>query len=178
MTKEISTHGWVSLELWDNTLEECITRWNHNKWGLSKDNKNNIKDVFFYGIQTTHENKLEIFTFSDSYIFIELNNVEKLPPQTKIPGSVDWVRIKKKPVSKPIIFPDNEISSIKDSVNTKIETIVDSFKEGKKARVIDGLYKGMEGIVSSKNKINIKLNFYLNSRNFEADLPFWFLQRD
>jgi transcription antitermination factor NusG len=180
MAKETKTaSGWVSLELWDNTLEENLKRWNHNKWALSKEHRLNVDELFFYGTIVKHENNVEIFTFTDGYIFLHLKDKTKLPPISKIHGAVDWVKSGPQGSNSTVIIFDNQkISSMKTFVKERLEKHVNGFKEGKKAKVNAGLYKGMEGVIDKKQGVFVSLKFYLNSKNFETKLPFWFLNAD
>jgi hypothetical protein len=167
--------GWVSLELWDNYLEDCVARWNQNKWGLSKDHKSNIKEVFFYGMVVKHEGKTEIFSFTDGYIFLNLKDKTKLPGIGKIQGALDWVTLGPRESNTNMIYVDDaKIDEMREFVKNKVSEIMDSLEEGAKYRVTKGLYKGMEGMLVGKTDYEMELEFYLNSKSVTASVPFWF----
>lgn len=171
--------GWVSLELWDNTLEESLQRYNTNKWGISKDHKSNLRDLFFYGLIIRHEGQYELFSLVDGYIFLKLNDCSKLPPLSKIHGAMDWVRAGGSEGNSPVvILKDDQVSEMKKFVEKSIHDRTSSLREGGMVRVVKGLYRGMEGVIEGKDGIFIDMSFYLNSKNCSAKIPFWFIQND
>ena len=171
--------GWVSLELWDNTLEETIQRYNLNKWGVSKDHKPNIKDLFFYGMMIRHEGQHELFSLVDGYIFLKLGDCAKLPPLSKIHGAIDWVRAGGSEGNSPVItLTDAQIDEMRKFVDNSMQKRLSSLKEGELVRVSKGLYRGMEGIIEGKEGIYIELSFYLNSKSCSSKIPFWFIQTE
>lgn len=173
------TSAWVSVELYDNTLTECLIKWNHNKWGVSKEMKSNIEELFFYGITINFNGETEIFHFTDGYIFLKLKDKTKLPPISKIHGAIDFVKSGPRESTEAVIYFDaHKIKDIKLFVKDKLSKVTDPLKEGKKAKVIKGLYRGMEGIIDKKEGIYVHLSFYLNSRTFSEKMPFWFLHFD
>jgi transcription termination/antitermination protein NusG len=104
-------------------------------WSKQKDRKKKILTPLFPG-----------------YIFVEthfLDNETKL----KILKTAGAVRILgKKENSEPIPVPDNKIDAIRRFINTKEEIFMVQFPQlGEPARVIDGPFAGIEGIVVSRD---------------------------
>jgi len=169
---------WVSVELWDNSIEDCLRRWFQNKWGLPKEAKNNIIDIFFYGTTEKYQGTLEIFTFTDGYIFLNTKSLDLLPHISKIHGAMDWVRNKSiKGTNSLITFDQVQVTEMKKQVEGKINQITDVISEGSMVKLCKGLYTGMEGMVESKEGIMIEVSFYLNSKNFTTVIPFWFIEK-
>ena len=58
----------------------------------------------------------------------------------------------KKEASEPIPVPDDKIDAIRRLVNTKVEILTVQFpKVGEPARIIDGPFAGIEGIIISRD---------------------------
>jgi transcription termination/antitermination protein NusG len=99
------------------------------------------------------DRKKKIFTpLFPGYIFAE---VPTLDNETKLAilKTAGVVRILgKKENSEPVPVPDNKIDAIRRLVNTKAEIFIMQFpREGEPARIIDGPFAGIEGIVVSSN---------------------------
>jgi transcription antitermination factor NusG len=104
-------------------------------WSKRKDRKKKISTPLFPG-----------------YIFVEtslLDNETKL----KILKTAGVVRLLgKKENSEPIPVPDNKIEAIRSFVSTKEEIFTLQFPQlGEPARIIDGPFAGIEGIVVNRD---------------------------
>ncbi len=104
-------------------------------WSKQKDRKKKIQTPLFPG-----------------YIFVEtdfLDNETKL----KILKTAGAVRmLGKKDNAEPIPVPDNKIDAIRRFINTKEEIFTIQFPQlGEPARIIDGPFAGIEGIVVSRD---------------------------
>jgi transcriptional antiterminator NusG len=104
-------------------------------WSKRKDRKKKILIPLFPG-----------------YLFVEapfLNNETKLII-LKTFGVVSILG--KKEASEPIPVPDDKIDAIRRMVNTKVEVLTVQFpKVGEPARIIDGPFAGIEGIIISRD---------------------------
>jgi transcription termination/antitermination protein NusG len=104
-------------------------------WSKRKDRKKKILIPLFPG-----------------YVFIQESHLdnEKRLAVLKTFGVVSILG--KKEPSEPIPVPDDQINAIRRLVNTKVEVLTVQFpKVGELARIIDGPFAGIEGIVTGRD---------------------------
>ena len=110
-----------------------------------------LPEIETWSKQKNTKKKINIPLFP-GYIFVEtpvLDNETKL----KILKTVSVVRILgKKENSEPLPVPDDKIEAIRRFVNTKEEIFTLQFPQlGKPARITDGPFAGIEGIVVKRD---------------------------
>jgi len=118
---------------------------------IQKNIKTFLPEIESWSKQKDRRKKILLPLFP-GYVFAEvniLNNEAKLSI-LKTAGVVTLLG--KKENSEPIPVPDSKIEAIQRFVNTKVEIFTIQFpREGEPARIIDGPFAGIEGIVLKSN---------------------------
>lgn len=109
--------------------------------------------------------KLVLCPLIPSYIFVKVDS-DEMYKTLQITGAVRFIYFNKKPAA----IPDNQIEYMKKLIESDREITVSSmsFQKGDKVAIVDGKFKGMEGLIIQEKGKNKR--FVIRIENIAMDL--------
>lgn len=167
--KKILHPGWVGLELnsrgdTEKDIEAMIA--------LIRKNLGRPKIEVFVPVYYKSEEYFEKnVSFLDGYFFIKY---EEGLPYNKLTETKYFQGVVTNPATKtPQIIPDEQVQRIQEKFQKSIKDKT-KYKKGQEVRILDGLYKGLEGVIDKiikEHELCIVSITSLKSRNIQASIP-------
>lgn len=166
---------WLAASIWESNIEECFGEWSKNRWGLRRDQAENLEEAFFPCLTFSYLNSSYTEIVLPGYIFIKLKAAAPLPDLSRIPGASGW--LPDYPSERPKVIPEANVMEVKAKVEIYRESKLKKIVPGEVFTITKGTYSGLDSIVLGLNDYIVQVRVTLRSKSEKLELPFWFLEK-